>query len=152
MWDARGTLQRAGWIAAAVAFVAVAALILFAVPLREAIARARSDVAHNRLVLETARARVAENAALARATAPAARDDPRAAIGRALAREGLAYVPADTRASDGPIAIVIGDARFDALMRALDALEREDGVRVVDATITVRVDPGTVRAELTLAR
>jgi type II secretory pathway component PulM len=36
-------------------------------------------------------------------------------------------------------------------VRALDALSREEAVRVIDATLTARVDPGTVRAELVLA-
>ncbi len=32
------------------------------------------------------------------------------------------------------------------------ALAKADGLRVVDATLVSRVDPGTVRAEIALAR
>jgi type II secretory pathway component PulM len=41
---------------------------------------------------------------------------------------------------------------YDTLVGLIDALQRDARLRVVEATITARVDPGTVRAELTLAR
>ncbi len=48
--------------------------------------------------------------------------------------------------------VTFGAIGFDALVGALDALAKADGLRAVEATLTARVDPGTVRAELTLAR
>jgi hypothetical protein len=36
--------------------------------------------------------------------------------------------------------------------RLLDTLERDGQLRVIEGTLTARVDPGTVRAELTLSR
>jgi len=34
----------------------------------------------------------------------------------------------------------------------LDALAKTDGLRPLEATLTARVDPGNVRAEITLTR
>jgi len=151
-WDAQSSPRRAAWIGLAVIAIAIVTAALVAAPLSDAIARARADVARQRLVLDVAKARVAENASLARASAPIRSPDARAAIERILAREGLAFAAGGAPGAARSIRIVIGDARFDALVRALDALAREDGVRVAEATITARVDPGTVRAELALTR
>ena len=41
---------------------------------------------------------------------------------------------------------------YDALIAGLEALQRDAQLRVVEATLTARVEPGTVRAELVLAR
>ena len=41
---------------------------------------------------------------------------------------------------------------FDALVRLLEAVQRDARLRVVEGKLIARVDPGTVRAELTLAR
>ena len=151
-WDAQSAPRRATWIAIAVLAVVVVTVAFVAVPLSEANARARDDVARGRLVLDIAKARVAEGATLARASTPPRSQDPRAAIERVLAQQGLSYAPGSASGTDAAVRIVIADARFDALVRALDALAREDGVRVTEATITARVDPGTVRAELALTR
>ena len=151
-WDAQSASRRVVWLVAALTIVTVAVLVLVAAPLSDAIGRTRADVARNRSVLDVARGRIAETASLARASAPARTHDARAAVDRVFRQEGLGYAPADARATDGPIGIVVPEARFDALVRALDALAREDGVRAVEATITGRVDPGTVRAELVLTR
>ena len=58
----------------------------------------------------------------------------------------------DAEATEGAFRIVIDAAPFDALVHALDTLARDEGIRVADATVTARVEPGTVRAELALAR
>ena len=149
-WDARGPRQRAAWIALALALVALAGYAA-AISLQESAARTRSDLARNRLVLDVARARVAESATLARASAAVHAPDVRAAIARILTREGIAYTP-DARTSGEPVRIVVGKARFDALVRALDILAREEGIRAVDTTFAAQVDPGSVRADLALAR
>jgi hypothetical protein len=53
---------------------------------------------------------------------------------------------------DGRVRLTFAAVRFDALVALLDALARTDGLRAVDAVLAARVEPGTVRAELTLAR
>jgi type II secretory pathway component PulM len=102
-------------------------------------------------VLAAARARAAENVTLARTNVVAKHGDLRGSIERIFARHGLRYAPLDAQAGDDAQTIVIEAAPFDVLVRALDALSREEAVRVIDATLTARVDPGTVRAELVLA-
>lgn len=146
-----GARHRGPAIVALIAALVIAAA-LAAVPLREAIARKRDDVARSRLMLDVARARSAENATLGRVSVPAKSGELRAALDRALTAQGLRYVPVDAQSSDDTQRIVIEAAPFDTLARALDALAREGGVRVTEAILTARVDPGTVRAELALSR
>jgi type II secretory pathway component PulM len=160
-------MRRARWITQALAgadsprrrtagaLALVAALVVavvLAVRLHDTIAREREDVARNRLVLDVAHARAAENVTLARASAAAKSGDLRAAIERVFASHGLRYAALDAQGSEGVLRVVLEAAPFDVLVRALDALSREEGVRVTDATLTARVDRGTVRAELALAR
>ncbi len=52
---------------------------------------------------------------------------------------------------DGRARIVLAEVGYDALIVALEALQRDARLRVVEATLTARVEPGIVRAELTLA-
>ena len=150
-WLGTGTNERR-W-AAGIAMV-VAALALGAAwrPLPDAIARAQSDVARTRALVESAQARVADNESLARGTAPLPAGDIRAAVDGVLARHELRATPVQSATGDGHYAIVLDDAPFDALIAALDAIARETGIRIVAATLTARVDRGRVRADLTFAR
>ncbi len=151
-WDAARPPQRVVF-SAIVAVVAIAIGVFFvATPLRDAIERAKADVARNRLVLDVARSRVAENASLARGSPPIHGGDLRAAIERVMTRNGLQAAPSGQKAGEGRLSVVIAQARFDALVRALDALARDEGVHVVEATLTALVDPGTVRADLSFGR
>jgi len=146
---ARAPASRGARLATGVLVAAVVAVAL-TWPLRDAIARAREDVARQRALLTVARTRVAENAALERA--PAAADgDRRAAIERVLSERGLRFSRVDPQGAEG-IRYVIDSAPFDALVHALDALARDAHARVVEASLAARVEPGTVRAELAFAR
>ena len=149
--DAMSASQRIALLTLAIV-VACAVAALVALRLHDAIARSQEDVARERLLVDVARARVAETATLARATAPERSGDVRAAIERVLTTNGLRYGRLDAQRGDDAQRIVIEAAPFDALVRALDELMREDGVRVVDASLAARAAPGTVRAELALAR
>jgi type II secretory pathway component PulM len=144
--------ERRAWLA--LAGIAALAVVVFvvAIPLQDAIARKREDLARDRLVLDVARSRTAENATLARASPPADNGDIRATIDRILGAQGLRYVPLEGQAVEGVQRITIEAAPFAALVRAVDALARDGGVRVTDASLTARVDPGTVRAEIVLTR
>ena len=122
-------------------------------PLTGAIARARDDVARTRVELAIARARTAETESLARAaSAPTSTADLRSVVTRVFGEHALHGAPVDAKSADGRFAVVVADARFDAIVNALDALARNEGIRLVEATVTARVDPGSVRAELTFAR
>lgn len=139
--------RRRFWLPLAIA-VAIIVALLIAMRLSDAIARAHDEVLRNRLALDIARGRVADGASLVHANVQAKNGDMRAAIDRALSARGLHYSRVDAQAGDGTERVVIDVAPFATLVRAIDDLSREDGVRVIDATLTARVDPGTVRAEL----
>ena len=140
----------------ATGFVAVLLAVVLAIawqPSTGAIARARDDVARTRVELAIARERIAETEALARAaSAPASTADIRSAVTRVLGEHSLASAPVEAKSAGARFAVVVADARFDAIVNALDALARNEGIRLVEGTVTARVDPGSVRAELTFAR
>ena len=48
--------------------------------------------------------------------------------------------------------MVLDAVRLDALVGLVDDLARTAGLRVVEARLLARVEPGTVRAEMTLGR
>jgi len=149
--DAMSAPQRNAWLALAIV-VACAIAAVVALRLHDAIVRSQERVTRERLLLDVARTRVAETATLAHATAPERSGELRAAIERVLTANGLRYGKLDAQRGDDAQHIVIEAAPFDTLVRALDELMREDGVRVIDASLAARVDAGTVRAELALAR
>ncbi|HXR55851.1 MAG TPA: type II secretion system protein GspM [Casimicrobiaceae bacterium] len=143
--------QRRLWLALSVLVVLVVAGFA-ALRLQDAIARSREDVVRNRLMLDVARARADENVALGRTNVSAKNGDPRGAIDRVLSANGLRYTALDAQRGDSTQRIVIEAAPFDALVRALDTLARQEGLRVSDATFAARVEHGTVRAELAFTR
>ena len=134
--------------------IVVAALALVAIsrPLPDAIARAKSDVARTRALVENARALLADNEGLRREAAPIRAGDLHAAVDGVLARHELRATPVQSATGDGRYAIVLDDAPFDTLVAALDAVVRETGFRVAAATLTARVEQGRVRADVTFAR
>ena len=146
---ARAAERRVWLVVAGVAALAVVAFV--AIPLQDAITHKRDDVVRSRLILDVARARAAENLNLARATVPDKTPDLRATVDRILTAQGVRSAPLETQTADDARKIVIDAVPFADLVRTLDALAHA-GVRVVDATLAARVDPGTVRAELSLAR
>ena len=150
-WDVSSPSRRL-WIAVVAISVAAAAIAFAGPPLTRAIDRAQSEVSRTRSMLDVAHAHIADSASLARTPAPLHAGDLRAAVDRVMARHELRTVPAASPTSDGRYAVVVDDARFDAMVSALDALGRDEGVHVVEATLAARVEPGRVRADLTFAR
>ena len=92
-----------------------------------------------------------EMAGLARAPAAAVAGDPRALLDRSLAAADLRPVT-QLEWQDGRARVVFAAVDFARLIAGLEALQRESGLTVVEATLTARIEPGTVRAELVLAR
>ncbi|HEY1325504.1 MAG TPA: type II secretion system protein GspM [Casimicrobiaceae bacterium] len=78
--------------------------------------------------------------------------DVRAAVERVLDTHDLRSAATSLDARDDRVSLVLGAVRFDALIAMLDDLARRDRIRVVEARLAARVEPGTVRAELTLGR
>jgi type II secretory pathway component PulM len=103
-------------------------------------------------LLALTRASFDEGAGLIRASPKVNGGDPRAAVARAFADRGL-RIPAggiDTR--DNRVHVVLPEVSLDQLVAGLDALARDDGLRPVEASLTARVEPGSLRAEISFAR
>jgi len=69
-----------------------------------------------------------------------------------LAERSLRAAVGTLDAQDGRVRLGFPAVRFDALVGLLDTLAKSEGLRAVDATLTARVEAGTVRADVTLAR
>ena len=151
-WNRAGARERIALGAIGLAVVAFAAVLWIVVPLQDAVGRAREGLVRERMLLAAARSDLARDASLAHAIVPARASDAAAAIDRVLAQHGLVPLSAAHAGTDGRVDVVIPEAGFDALLRALDALSRDEGLRVVEATLQARVAPGSVRAELVLQR
>jgi type II secretory pathway component PulM len=120
-------------------------------PVTRDTAATRSANARGRVALAAARRMADEMAGLARATAPAAAD-PRAELDRVLAQQNLRPAVTQQEWKDGRARLVMAAVNYDALIAGLEALQRDARLRLVEATLTARVEPATVRAELVLAR
>ncbi len=152
LWDRASTRERT-LVLVATAFVVAAALWTWVwLPMRSDSVRLERDGPRDRLLLAAARAQAADLVATQRANAGGPAGDPRAAVERVLAERGLRGAAGTLDVQDGRVRLGFPAVRFDALVGFLDALATREGLRAVDATLTARVEPGTVRADLTLAR
>jgi type II secretory pathway component PulM len=106
----------------------------------------------NAAALSEARALAGEMRDLAGAPAPDARSDARADLERILVQRDLRPAVTQLEWREGRARVVFTAVSYDALVSALEALQRQAQLRAVEATLTARVEPGMVRAELTLAR
>lgn len=139
---------------AAIALLATIALLWAALwqPLvRDALAM-RAAQGGNAAALATARRMVEEIGGLARTAVPPDRPDARAGLERILVQQNLRSAITQIEWRDGRARIVFAAVGYDALIVALETLQRDAQLRAVEATLTARVEPGVVRAELTLAR
>lgn len=120
-------------------------------PLTRDVDRLREEIPREQQALNLARGQVVELAKISTGAA-ALPTELRGTIERVLDERGLRGQLSALELRDSEIHIVFGAIDFNALIRFLGALEAQAGARAVDATLTARVDPGTVRADLTLAR
>ena len=151
-WDRASPRERAMIVIAAIVLVLAAGWTGLWLPMEADIARLQRDLPRAHGVFATARAQADDLVALQRTSVPVKSADPRAAVERVLAERGLRPAVAALDVQDGRVRLTFAAVRFDALIGLLDALARTDGLRAVDAVLAARVEPGTVRAELTLAR
>lgn len=106
----------------------------------------------NATALATARKMTEEAAGLARASQPSAPSDARTTLERILAQQNLRGAVTQLDWQEGRARVAFAAVPFDGLIAFLEALQREGSLRAIDAALTARVEPGSVRAELTLAR
>jgi type II secretory pathway component PulM len=110
-----------------------------------ALARARADAAASR---EAA----AEIASLARTPVKPRNSDLSAAFDAVIDQQALRDKFTSANVTDGRIRVTFAAIDATALAALVDALGREELLFVRDALLAARVEPGLVRAELTLAR
>jgi type II secretory pathway component PulM len=151
-WD-RASLRerRLAMVAAFVVAIALAWGLLWQ-PLKSDIERTREERVRVGTLLALTRASFHEGAGLVRTSPKVNASDPRGAVARAFADRGLRIPAGAIDLRDNRVHVVLSEVRFDALIAALDSLAREDGLRPVEASLTARVEPGTLRAELTFSR
>ncbi len=151
-WQAKSGRERQIILAvAAVIAVAILWLALW-LPLQRDLLRARiAAVADHRLVASAQRM-ADEIASLARTAPPPAPTDLQGALERMLTQRGLRTAVTQLDWQDGRARLVMASVSFDSLITTLEALQRQTGLRIVEATLTALVQPGSVRAELVLAR
>lgn len=141
-------------VVAALAIVIGFAVLWLAVwqPMTRDAASLRVVQAANAVALAEARAMTREIGGLARSSPIGTPTDARADLDRVLAQQNLRSAVTSLDWRDGRAHVVLPAVGYDALIVVLEALQRDARLRAVEATLTARVDPGTVRAELTLAR
>lgn len=152
-WSLRSRRERIV-IALVGGIVAIALLWSFVwQPLQRDGERLARELIDQRAALADARREADEIAGLARNAPAPPSGDVRAAIDGALASQGLRSAAASIERLDGERWRITFDAiAFDALTSLLDALQRDAGVRAAEVSVTARVEPGQVRAEVTLTR
>ena len=151
-WAAKATGERR--IIAALGALVVTAVGWLAIwqPLQRDLATLQVSVPAERRGLMNAQRIADEMAGLARAPVPSTATDARAELERVLSQYGLRSAVTELDWQEGRARVVFTAIGFDPLIRALEALQRETGLRIIEATLTARVEPAAVRAELVLGR
>lgn len=151
-WQGKAPRERRFLVVVAGTALAGAVWALVWQPLVSDLATMRAGQHQRASALAEARRMADEMTALARSQTPASTTDVRASLDRILAQHGLRASVTQLTWQEGRAHLVFGAVAFDSLVRALEALQRDARLRVVEAALTARVEPRTVRAELTLAR
>ena len=120
--------------------------------MRADIERMERDRVRTARVLVAAQAQADDVATLQRAAAPVRAAEPRAALERVLAERGLRSGAGALDTKEGRTRVTLDAVRFTDLVALLDGLARADGLRVVEAMLATRIEPGMVRAELIFVR
>ena len=151
-WERAAPRERIG-VAAAAVVVGVALLWTLAwLPLTRDLARLVDQQPKDAATLAAAQGLADDVATLTRATPAPRAGDLRGALDRLLNERGLRGPGVSIDAQDDRVRVVLPAVPFAALVAALDAARRSAGAWVVEGTVTPRVEPGTVRAELVFAR
>ena len=151
-WDRMSSRERRLAVGTGAVVLLVAAWTLVWLPLQEDVPRARADLQRDRAVLAAARAQATEIAGLERSAQPQFSGNPRVAIERVTGERGLQGAVTSLDVKDNRANVTFAAIGFDALVGLLDSLGKTEGLRAVDARLTSRVEPGALRAEVTLAR
>jgi len=149
-WDRASPRERslAGW-----GFALLALALLHALawqPLMQDLQRSREALLRERATLQRLQARVQPERDAATAAMPMTSVRP--AVERVLDAHGLRSANVQLDVHGDRVSLLLSGVRFDALVELVDELSRTAGIRVLEARLIARVQPGTVRAELTFGR
>jgi len=149
-WQLRTTTERTSLALGGGIVVAALAWFVLWRPMVGDIEHTAQQIAAQRATLAEARRQADDIANLARNAAAPAPRDARADLDAVVNRQSLKPATID-RLDNDRLRLTFDAIAFDALVALLDGLQREARLRVVDLTSTARVEPGQVRAEITLA-
>lgn len=142
-------------IAVGLAAIVVLVAVLWAAlwrPLSRDLDATERALLEARTGLAQAQARANDIAALSRRGISPAISTPDAAVLRTLAARGLRESAQSIDARDGAIRVTFTAIGLEALIAWLEQIGREERLFPAEMTLTRRVEPGRVRAEVTLAR
>lgn len=150
-WDRASPRERVALVAGAAVVIGALVFVFVWQPLTRDLAQLRDTSAAGAAALAQARTLADDIAALSRSAAPP-RGDLRAAVDRALGERGLRPPAVTIEAQDNRLKLTLPAIPFATLVTMQDGLRKDAAAFVVEGTFTPRVEPGTVRAELVLAR
>ena len=139
------------WIAV-VLVVAATLYTLVWQPLLRDIARLRDEVPRAQALLTQARDRAAGLPDAPVAPARLLPAEMRSLVDQTLNQKGLRAQVDVLETRDEGVHVVFSAVAFNALVGWLDELASQHGLRVMEATLTARVEPGMVRADVGLTR
>jgi type II secretory pathway component PulM len=153
-WQGKRPGERRALAVFGALLVALLAWALLWLPLTRDLAAQRAASARAAAALASGRATAVDLAALTRTAAPPPLDDAaaRSVIERTLGQQQLTPALAGYEWRDGRARLTLTAAPLPALASALEAIERDARLFVVEASLTALAAPGQVRAELTLGR
>jgi type II secretory pathway component PulM len=121
-------------------------------PLVRSLDETERELRQARARLAVAQSRADDIATASRQAHPPMTTDPKAGVVRALTASGLRSAATSVEAQDGGVRVTFAATGLDALAPWLDAVAREEHLFPAEMTLTRRVEPGRLRAEITLAR
>lgn len=151
-WSAKTGGERRAVVSLAILVGATLAWWVLWQPLVRDLGAMRLAETRNAAALAHAHRMADEVAGLARTSTAAPAVDARADLERVLAQQGLRNLVTQQDWHDNRARLVFASVSYDALIATLEALQRDARLRVVEGTLTARVEPGAIRAELVLAR
>jgi len=150
-WRLRSRAERRLLIAGASALGLLAVWLLVLQPIDRDSERLANRIGAQRSSLAEARRQADDIATLSRNATTAPARDTRADLDAQLSRLGLKPSAID-RLDDKRIRVTLDAVSFDTLAALVESLARDGHLRAIDIAATARVEPGQVRAEMTLTR
>jgi type II secretory pathway component PulM len=150
-WQSRSGVERKAIVVAGIVIAAMLIWMLLVVPMQRDTDVLVRQLSAARTSLSEARRQSDDIATLARTTGAPTPGDARSDLDTTLAKMGAKPIAID-RIDNQRLRVTFDSIGFDTLMTLLANLQRDGHLRAVELTATGRVEPGQVRAEMTLAR